>query len=69
MNMGTLKMEKGRLVVNGLQLLEGQEAIIIQAEANTGFSLRPEEEEQLRASMAKADRGELVDGHTLLNSL
>ena len=69
MNIGSLKRKNGRLILEGLDLEEGQEAVILKGESENSFRLPPEDEARLLESIAEADRGELVDGMTLLRTL
>lgn len=59
----------GRIVVEGERLTEGEQVTVLRRDGNETFQVSPDEKRQLLASIAQADRGELVDAEGLLAEL
>ena len=56
----------GRIVVEGKLFSEGEKVTVLGHEVTDTFQVSPSEKRQLLESIAQADRGEFVDGETLL---
>jgi hypothetical protein len=65
----TGKVVDGKVVVEGEPLDEGTVVTVIAPEDEQTFELTPEEQVALRAALAEADRGEVVDADELLDEL
>lgn len=66
----TGKVVNGNVVVEDGSLREGSLVTVVAAEDDDDrLELTPEQEEQLRLSIAEADRGAVVDGYALLEEL
>ena len=59
----------GKVVVEGVPLVEGSVVAVLSREPNESFSLSAEDEEELLAAMAEIARGEFVSADELLESL
>ena len=59
----------GKVVVEGVPLVEGSFVAVLSREADEPLALSAEDEEELLAAMAKIDRGEFVSAGELLESL
>lgn len=59
----------GKVVVEGVPLVEGSVVAVLSREPNESFSLSAEDEEELLAAMAEIERGEFVSSDELLESL
>ncbi len=59
----------GRVVVDGEPFADGARVTVIGPDGDDTFELTPDEEAELAASIAEADRGETVDGYELLARL
>ena len=69
MRVTTGKVVRGKVVVDGEPLEEGSRVTILAADDQHSFDLTPEDAAVLRASIAQADRGEVVDGERLLEEI
>lgn len=69
MKLLTAKVLDGRLDIPAGCLREGDVVTLLVPEPGLGFELTPEEKEFLLASIAQADRGEVVDGWELLEEI
>jgi hypothetical protein len=69
MRVATGKVVAGKIVVEGPPLEEGATVTVIATEDTETFELGPVEEAALLASIAEADRGDLLDGAELLAKL
>jgi hypothetical protein len=69
MKIATGKVVDGKVVVDGDPLEEGASVTVLARHDATGFTLSPEDEAELLLSIAEADRGEMVPGETVLESL
>ena len=59
----------GKVVVEGVPLVEGSVVAVLSREPNESFALSAEDEEELLAAMAEIARGEFVSADELLESL
>ena len=59
----------GKVVVEGVPLVEGAVVAVLSPEAEAPFALSVEDEAELLASMAEISRGEFVSAEELLESL
>jgi len=59
----------GKVVVEGEPLPDGAKVTVIAREDDETFTLSAEDEAEILASIAEAERGETVDADELLNSL
>lgn len=59
----------GRVVVEGVPLVEGSVVAVLSREPEEPFTLSPEDEDELLAAMAEIQRGEFVPVDELLKSL
>ena len=59
----------GRVVVEGVPLVEGSLVAVLSREADEPLALSAEDEAELLAAMAEIDRGEFVSAEELLESL
>jgi hypothetical protein len=59
----------GQIVIEGRPFAEGERVTVLGHEENGTFRLSPAEKQQLRESIAQADRGEFVDAEQLLAEL
>lgn len=69
MQVATGKVVSGKVVVEGLDLDEGQVVTILAHESEETVFLSEQEEEDLLESIAEADRGETISGDDLLARL
>jgi hypothetical protein len=58
----------GKIVLEGVPLLEGAVVTVVTRGADAGFLLTPQQEDELLAAMAEIDRGESVSLEELLAS-
>ena len=66
----TGKVVDGNVVVDDDSLTEGTLVTVVAADDDANrLELTLEQEEQLRLSIAEADRGDVVDGYALLEEL
>ena len=59
----------GKVVVEGVSLVEGSVVAVLSREPDERFTLLAEDEDELLAAMAEIDRGEFVSADELLKSL
>ena len=59
----------GKIVVEGLPLVEGSIVTVLSREPEEPFSLSPEDEDELLAAVAEIEGGEFVSVDELLESL
>lgn len=59
----------GKVVVEGVPLVEGSVVAVLSREPYESFSQSAEDEEELLAAMAEIERGEFVSAGELLESL
>ena len=69
MRVATGSVVAGKIVVEGPPLEEGATVTVLAREDAETFELGPAEEAALLASIAEADRGELVEGVEVLAKL
>lgn len=65
----TGKVTNGVIQVEGKDLPEGAIVTILAHEGDDTFELDPEQENQLLAAIAEADRGELISSFDLLKKI
>ena len=59
----------GKVVVEGVSLVEGSVVAVLSREPGEPFTLSPEDEDELLAAMAEIERGEFVSSDEVLESL
>ena len=59
----------GKVVVEGVPLVEGSVVAVLSRVPEEPFTLSPEEENELLAAMAEIDSGEFIQADELLESL
>ncbi len=59
----------GKVVVEGVPLVEGSVVAVLSREPEEPFTLSSEDEDELLAAMAEIERGEFVSADKLLESL
>ena len=59
----------GKVVVDGVPLVEGSIVTVVSREVDAPFVLTTQDEEELLAAMAEISRGEFVPAEELLESL
>lgn len=59
----------GKVVVEGVPLVEGSVVAVLSREPAEPFVLSPEDENELIAAMAEIERGDFVSADELLESL
>lgn len=59
----------GKVVVEGIPLVEGSVVAVLSREPDEPFTLSAQDEEELLAAMAEIERGEFVSAEDLLESL
>ena len=69
MQVATGRVVSGKVVVEGLDLDEGEIVTVLTHEAEEEVLLSPEEEAELLEAIAEADRGETISGDELLARL
>ena len=69
MKVATGTVIDGKIVVEGESLAEGAKVTVVLREDEESFDLTPEQEEELRASIAEIERGEYITGDELLERL
>jgi hypothetical protein len=69
MQLATGTVVAGKLVVEGLDLPDGETVIVLTREAEAEVRLSPEEEAELLEAMAEADRGETISAEELFARL
>ena len=69
MQVATGTVIDGKIVLEGVPLLEGAIVTVVTRGADESFSLSEVQEGELLAAMAEIERGEFVSLNELLNSL
>jgi hypothetical protein len=69
MQVATGTVVDGKVVVEGVPLLEGSVVAVIARGADEGFALSEEQEDELIDAIAQIDRGEYIGLDELLRSL
>lgn len=69
MKIATGTVMDGKIVVEGQPFSEGEKVTVLSVGEEQSFRVTPEEKRLLLASIAQAERGELVDADKLLNEL
>ena len=59
----------GKVVVEGVPLVEGSLVTVLSREPEEAFTLSPEDEDELLAAVAEIESGEFVSADELLASL
>ena len=59
----------GKVIVEGVPLVEGSLVAVLSREPEESFVLSPEDENELLAAMAEIENGEFVSADELLESL
>ena len=59
----------GKVVVEGLELADGEIVVVLTRESEGEVHLSPEEETELLAAIAEADRGETISAEELFARL
>jgi len=59
----------GKVVVEGVSLVEGSVVAVLSRELDEPLALSPEDEEELLTAIAEIERGEFVSAEELLASL
>lgn len=60
---------EGKIVVEGVPLVEGSVVAVLSQGPNEQFAMSAEDEEELLAAIAEIERGEFVSPEVLLESL
>lgn len=69
MKMSTGKVVDGKIVVEGVELVEGSTVIVLEEDDDEVVELTAEQEAELEASIAEIARGEFVTPEELFQSL
>lgn len=69
MQLATGTVVAGKLVVEGLDLPDGETVIVLTREVESEVELSPEEEAELLEAIAEADRGETISAEELFARL
>ena len=69
MQVTTGKVVGGKVVVDGVPLVEGSVVTVLSREPDGPFELSTEDEDELLAAIAEIERGEFVPADELLESL
>ena len=69
MQVATGTVVAGKLVVEGLDLPDGETVVVLTREADDDVHLSAEEEEELLEAIAEADRGETISAEELFAHL
>ena len=69
MQVATGTVVAGKLVVEGLDLPDGETVVVLTRETEDTVHLSPEEEAELLEAMAEADRGETISAEELFARL
>lgn len=69
MQLATGTVVDGKIVLEGATLPEGTVVTVLARDSSETFELPPELEDELAASIAEADRGELVSAAELFERL
>ena len=59
----------GKIIVEGVPLIEGSVVAVLSREADEAFTLSSEDENELLAAMAEIERGEFATAENLLENL
>jgi len=60
---------EGKVIVEGVPLVEGAVVAVLSREPEESFRLSAEDEEELLAAVAEIERGEFISAQELLESL
>lgn len=69
MQVATGTVVAGKLVVEGLDLPDGETVVVLTREADDDVHLSAEDEEELLEAIAEADRGETISAEELFARL
>ena len=69
MQVTTGKVVDGKVVVEGVALVEGAVVTVLSPQAQAPFALSSQDEDELVAAMVEISRGEFVSAEELLESL
>ncbi|KQU78249.1 MULTISPECIES: hypothetical protein [unclassified Rhizobacter] len=69
MQVTTGKVIGGKVVVDGVPLVEGSTVTVLSRESKVPFTLSPEDERELREAVAEIERGDFVTPEQLNESL
>ncbi len=69
MQVTTGKVVGGKVVVDGVPLVEGSVVTVLSREPDEAFTLSAADEDELLAAIAEIERGEFVSADELLESL
>jgi len=69
MQLSTGTVVDGKVVVEGVSLVEGSLVTVLSRAPDEPFTLSLQDEEELLAAMAEIERGEFVSSEELLKSL
>ena len=69
MQISTGTVVGGKVVVEGVPLVEGSVVTVLAREAEQPFSPSMKDEDELLAAMAEVERGEFISAEELLESL
>ena len=69
MQVATGTVIAGKLVVEGLDLPDGETVVVLTRETDEEILLSPEDESELLESIAEADRGETISAEELFARL
>ena len=69
MKIATGKVIDGKIVVDGEFLEEGESVTVLARDAESGFTLSPEDEAELLLSISEADRDQTISVEELLAKL
>ncbi len=69
MQVATGTVVNGKIVIEGLPLVEGTVVTVLARGADEGFSLSPQEEDELLEGLAEIERGAFVSLDELLEAL
>ena len=69
MQVATGTVVNGKVVVEGVPLVEGSVVAVLSRGAGEPFVLSPEDEDELLAAIAEIERGEFVSTEELLEGL
>lgn len=59
----------GKVVVEGVSLVEGAVVAVVARGADETFTLSPQDENELAAAIEEVERGEFISAHDLLEGL
>ena len=69
MQVVTATVVGGKVIVEGLDLADGEKVIVLTQESEQEVHLSPEEEAELLEAIAEADRGETISAEELFARL